>query len=84
MTTSNPNDLPTVKLRSRCMRLTIPMASMKDLRHVYFVVKDLCQALEQVLDIKAPNSMKVSHARDCIYDANYKLKSGESNIDGVY
>lgn len=81
---TNANDLPTVKLRSRCMRLTIPMASMKDLRHVYSVVKDLSQELEQVIDIKAPNTMKVSHARDRIYDANYKLKKGESNIDGVY
>ena len=81
---TNTNDLPTVKLRSRCMRLTMPMASMKDLRHVYSVVKDLSQELEQVIDIKSPNMMKVSHARDFIYDANYKLKNGESNIDGVY
>lgn len=81
----NPtDDLPSVKLRSRAMRLTVPMASIKDLRHVYSVVKDLSQELEQVIDIKAPNVMKVSHARDCIYSANYKLKRGESDIDGVY
>lgn len=75
---------PLTNLRSRCQRLTLPMASMKDLRHVYSVVKDLSQALEQVIDIKAPNTMKVSHARDCIYDANYRLKKGESNVEGVY
>ena len=67
-------------LGSKCVRLTLPLCNNQDLALVLQHLKSLTAKLEPLVQGKANQAVKISHARYLVHETQYLIKDGKGKV----